>query len=50
MRSGQTAGTQAGAESHTVGYRSLARYERHLSEEWAKAEDGQYWEFTDIVL
>lgn len=29
-------------------YQALAQYERRLSEEWAKAEDGQYWEFHRV--
>jgi hypothetical protein len=29
-------------------YQALAQYERHLSEEWAKAEGGEYWGFHRV--
>ncbi|QSG07619.1 hypothetical protein [Halapricum desulfuricans] len=29
-------------------YQALAQYERHLSEEWAKGEDGEYWGFHRV--
>ncbi|MFT4920945.1 MAG: putative nucleic acid-binding Zn-ribbon protein, partial [Haloarculaceae archaeon] len=29
-------------------YQALAQYERQLSEEWAKGEDGEYWGFHRV--
>lgn len=33
---------------HTAVYQALAQYERHLSEEWANYEEGEYWGFHRV--
>lgn len=35
---------------HVAVYQALAQYERHLSEEWERYEDGEYWGFHRVFF
>ncbi|MFC6721565.1 hypothetical protein [Halobacteriaceae bacterium SHR40] len=46
-----TDGIEKARQGEEMGvYQTLAQYERHLSEEWGKAEDGDYWGFHRVFF